>query len=249
MIDDGENIDEKGLKSDKEIFQNFQRTEREGIQNILKYFDRIHDKLFMFNNILIAGYFALSQFFESFSIYGIIVPLLNLGLLLIIEYRMMEKSRFESEITKKTSEEIEKNGLSINKTTRYSLYSIISTTIVVGIFIYNFFTLDSKANISTDNIEKVCSSQAFDTLANNSDNLLIIGAWTDNETENASIAFYEDSMIYVDANDLIKFDLISDTLIRYFDRIIDTSRIIKLTTDSLVIESGYGIENYIRFKD
>jgi hypothetical protein len=140
------NWEEHELMPDQElkaIDDNFKRIESEGIQNILKYFDRIHDKLFTFNNILIAGYFALSQFFKSFSVYGIIIPILNLGLLLIIEYRMMEKSRFEAEITKKTKDEIDKNGLSINKTTRYSLYAIISTTIVVGIFIYNLFSLDS----------------------------------------------------------------------------------------------------------
>ena len=137
-------------KEVEEIYQNFKRTEREGVQNILKYFDRIHDKLFTFNNILIAGYFALSQFFDSFSVYGIIIPILNLGLLLIIEYRMMEKSRFESQITQKTKEDIDKNGLSINKTTRYSLYSIISTAIVVGIFMFNLFSLNSRANTTSD---------------------------------------------------------------------------------------------------
>lgn len=227
------------VEEEDKIAENFARTEREGVQNILKYFDRIHDKLFMFNNILIAGYFALSQFFESFSIYGIIIPIINLGLLIIIEYRMMEKSRFESEITKKTGEEIEKNGLSINKTTRYSLYSILSTTVVVVIFIYSLFSLDSKANPIPET-ESLKNEQVAETT--------ILGAWTDNETENASIAFYKDSMIYVDAFKYIKYELKSDTLIRFFDGIIDTSRIINLTLDSLVIESDYGIEKYVKFK-
>jgi len=65
------------------IFENFESTEHEGVRDILKYFDRIHDKLFTFNNILIAGYFAMSRFFDSFSIYMIIIPLVNLGLLLL----------------------------------------------------------------------------------------------------------------------------------------------------------------------
>ena len=137
-----EDLDNVTSEVDK-IFENFKRTEHEGVRDILKYFDRIHDKLFTFNNILIAGYFALSRFFDAFSIYMIIVPLVNLGLLLFIEYRMMEKSRFESEITKKTPKEIEKYDLSINKTTRYSLYSILSTTIVIFIFIFSLFTLVS----------------------------------------------------------------------------------------------------------
>ena len=229
MIDDIDNQ----TSEVEEIFENFKRTEHEGVKDILKYSDRIHDKLFTFNNILIAGYFALSRFFNAFSIYMIIVPLVNLGLLLFIEYRMLEKSRFESEITQKTPKEIEKYGLSINKTTRYSLNSIISTMIVVLIFIFSLSNLESKAK----SIKK--SKMNIN---------LLIGSWTDHRTENASIAFYIDSMIYVDALKYIKYDLKSDTLIRHFDGITDTAIITKVTMDSLVIKSENGIEKYGRFK-
>ena len=78
---------------------------------------------------------------------------------------------------------------------------------------------------------------------------LLIGSWTDHSKENASIAFYKDSMIYVDALTFIHYDLKSDTLIRYFDGITDTSIITKLTVDSLVIKSKFGIEKYERFND
>lgn len=260
MVDNSEiDWEEHGLTSDeelKEIDKSFKRIEREGIQNILKYFDRIHDKLFTFNNILIASYFALSQFFESFSVYGIIIPILNLGLLIVIEYRMMEKSRFESEITKKNREQIDENGLSINKTTRYSLYTIISTSIVVGVFMYNLFTLDSKANSTTNeivtlpqySIEQDSISNFDNTLLILSDSL-IIGVWTDFETENATMAFDKDSIFYVDALKTIRYTLSSDTLIRFFDEIIDTSRVLLNTHDTLIIESKYGIENYGRVKN
>lgn len=139
--------EEHGLMSDKELDEidaNFKRTEVEGVQNILKYFDRIHDKLFTFNNILIGGYFVLSQIYDSFSIYGIIIPLINLAILLFIEYRMMEKSRFEADVRKKTQEEIETHGISINKTNFYSLITFLTTAIVVGIFIFNLFTISEK---------------------------------------------------------------------------------------------------------
>jgi len=236
-------------KEVEEIYQNLKRTELVGVQNILKYFDRIHDKLFAFNNILIAGYFALSQFFESFSVYGIIIPILNFGLLLIIEYRMMEKSRFESKITKKTKEEIDKYGLSINKTTRYSLYAIISTSIVVGIFIYNLFTLNSKANTTTFNTETHFQQPISDEMNNSSSDSTIVGSWTDYETENATLAFYKDSIFYLDANKMIPYKILSDTLLRYFDGMTDTSKIILLTSDTLIIESNYTLENYGKFKN
>lgn len=236
-------------KEVEEIYQNFKRTEREGVQNILKYFDRIHDKLFTFNNILIAGYFALSQFFESFSVYGIIIPILNLGLLILIEYRMMEKSRFESQVTQKTKEEIDKNGLSINKTTRYSLYAIISTSIVVGIFIFNLFSLDSKANTTTDKPLNIKQEPVLKEIEISKTDSTIIGAWTNYETENATLAFYDDSIFYLDANKLICYKIVSDTLFRHFDGMIDTSKVILLTSDSLILESNYGTENYEKFKN
>jgi hypothetical protein len=162
--------EKRELMTDKEldeIDENFKRSEIEGVQNILKYFDRIHDKLFTFNNILIGGYFALSQIYDSFSIYGIIIPLINLAILLFIEYRMMEKSRFEADVRNKTSEEIKKHGLSINKTNLYSLFAILTTTVVVGVFIYNVFTLSQTdsltetiiENIQTENIDKVLDSE------------------------------------------------------------------------------------------
>ena len=242
------NIEETD-KEVEEIYQNFKRTEREGVQNILKYFDRIHDKLFTFNNILIAGYFALSQFFESFSVYGIIIPILNLGLLLLIEYRMMEKSRFESQITQKTSEEIDKNGLSINKTTRYSLYAIISTVIVVGIFIYNLFSLDSKANTVTNELESIVQDSVSNKIKVPYTDSTIIGAWTDYESENATLAFYKDSVFYLDANKMIYYNITSDTLFRHFDKMVDTSKIILLTSDTLIIKSNFGTENYGKFKN
>ena len=44
----------------KRIIENFKNTETEGLKNILMYFGKIHDKLFTFNNILIAGFFLHS---------------------------------------------------------------------------------------------------------------------------------------------------------------------------------------------
>ena len=67
-------------KLDK-IDDNLRKDEEEGIKNILKHFDRLHDKLFTFNNILIAGYFALSKLINSISPINIIIPIINLGIL------------------------------------------------------------------------------------------------------------------------------------------------------------------------
>lgn len=118
-----------------EMDQRFKKTEEEGLKNLLKHFDRIHDKLFTFNNILIAGYFALSKLENKISLSFIMLPIANFIILLFIEYKMMEKSRFESQITKKPMNEISKWGKSIERTNQYSLLSIISTSIVTIIFL------------------------------------------------------------------------------------------------------------------
>jgi len=122
-------------RSVREIGERFDRTEQEGLKNMLKHFDRLHDNLFSFNNILIAGFFAISEFGKKVSPWSIIIPLLNLCVLIYIEFRMMNKSRFEAEIKSKSPLEIEKWGKGIGNTNWYSLLSIITTVIVTLIFL------------------------------------------------------------------------------------------------------------------
>lgn len=130
---------EKMEQDHKKISENFDKIEYDGKRDILKYFDRIHDKLFNFNNILIAGFFTLSKFKSDVVVQTILFPLINLVFLIYIEYKMMEKSRFESQITTKNINDIDKIGYSISKTNKYSLYIIFSTIIVIIIFLYNLF--------------------------------------------------------------------------------------------------------------
>ena len=115
------------------------KMEEEGLKNVLKYFDRIHDKLFTFNNILIAGYFALSKIENSMSSNFILIPLFNLGFLLYIEARMIEKSRFEPNIKKKSSSDIDQFGKRVNNTNRLSLLALASTLFVTCFFLVNLF--------------------------------------------------------------------------------------------------------------
>ncbi len=121
------------------IDNSFKKTEEEGIKNLLKYFDRIHDKLFSFNNILIAGYFALIKIAPDhrISAYRILIPLANLLILLYIEWKMMEKSRFEADIMNKNSGDIAKHGKGIRNTNLYSFSAILSTLVVTAYFVWD----------------------------------------------------------------------------------------------------------------
>jgi hypothetical protein len=108
----------------------------EGQKNIIKYFDRIHDKLFNFNNIIIAGFFALSKIENSVSLSTILVPIANLMFLVYIEYRMMEMGRFDAKSGDKTFDEIKGNEKSIAKTNLFSLLTILTTFITTCFFLY-----------------------------------------------------------------------------------------------------------------
>jgi hypothetical protein len=119
-----------------EIMGKMERAKEEGLKNTFKYFDRIHDKLFVFNNILIAGFFGLSKFDSQISMKLILIPILNLSFLIYIEFEMMEINRFIAKVDTKRIEEIETNGERINRTNLFSLMSIFSTLVVALTFLY-----------------------------------------------------------------------------------------------------------------
>jgi hypothetical protein len=112
----------------------------EGVKNILKHFDRIHDKLFNFNNILIVGYFTLSKIYNSISIFNILIPICNLLILIYVEYRMMEKSRFDATIFTIPMDNLKDYRKRNNITNLFSLFSIITTLLVTSMFLYYLFT-------------------------------------------------------------------------------------------------------------
>ncbi len=120
----------------KEINDKIKIIEQEGKNNILKYFDRIHNKLFSLNNIFIVAFFALFKLNDNTPLFTVFIPLVNLCLLLFIEYRMMEKSRIESEISSKFEEFTKIHKNQIDRTNLYSLLTIFSTLIVFIAFIY-----------------------------------------------------------------------------------------------------------------
>lgn len=155
------------------INENFRKTEEEGAKSIIKYFDRIHDKLFTFNNILIAGYFTLSKLLDSISAFTIIIPLINLGFLIYIEYRMMEKSRFEADIRSKDKSQIDNHGLSINKINFYSLKAIASTTLVTLYFLYNLLATSPKFDTETKSLNTNFGTVQVDTLKADTDTLKV----------------------------------------------------------------------------
>lgn len=134
------NIDEFNEEM-KKMDENFTHISRTGAQNILNYFDRIHSKLFSLNNMLIAGYFALSQLHASVNNQFILFPVLNMVLLVWIDYKMMNISRVNADIQNKNLKQIQDNNKSVSSTNLISLLSIITTATVLAIFLLKLLTI------------------------------------------------------------------------------------------------------------
>ena len=133
---------EESLKEADELINNFKEQEKQGLRDILRYYDRIHDKLFSFNNMLIAGYFVIIAMPNSqTNPWWILLPIFNMLNLVFVDYEMMEKSRFESAIMSKSQKEIQNHGKRISKTTWRSLFTIISTLIVTFVFVIQLIKL------------------------------------------------------------------------------------------------------------
>lgn len=123
-------------KESEESYQKMKRSEEENMRDIVKYFDKIHDNIFTYNNLLIAAFFGLAQFQNNISRWTILIPIVNLWILLWINYRMMESARLQSNITNVQTDVIKKHGKYIRNTNLYSLLSIVSTFLVTLSFLY-----------------------------------------------------------------------------------------------------------------
>lgn len=136
---------ELGIMTEQELRDmdlRFERMEEAGIADTQKYFDRMHDKLFSLNSLLIAGYFALIAIRKDVPSWSIIIPTLNSVLLFYIDYRMLLRSRLQACITTLDEKRRNKYGSIMQKTNLYSLLSIYSTIAVVLFF--GYFLLSSN---------------------------------------------------------------------------------------------------------
>lgn len=99
-------------------------------------FDRIHDKVFNLNNILIATYMVLGTFpSESpiLKLWTVIFPVFNLIFLIYLEIRQMGIHRFAANEKAWTDKERNQYGKKINSQT---LLSLLSFGLTLGCFIY-----------------------------------------------------------------------------------------------------------------
>jgi len=126
----------------KEMNQRWERVEENGIADTQKYFDRMHDKVFSLNNLLIAAYFALIAFRKDVPNWSVIIPTVNSVLLLYVDYRMLLRARLQSNIRSISGKERDRYGAIQTNTNLYSLLSIYSTITVMLVF--GYFLLSTR---------------------------------------------------------------------------------------------------------
>lgn len=123
------------------------KAEKEGdeaAKKIQSSFDRIHDKLFNFNNMLIAAFLGLSKFPTDnpiFSPWMAILPILNLIYLVLLEYWQMEIYRHASRRMQwdlDLKKDVKKYG---DMVSRQNLRSFLSIFTTFGLFAFLVFKI------------------------------------------------------------------------------------------------------------
>ena len=121
------------LKECEDIFKRFDNVEERAKGEIVKYFDRIHDKLFAYQLFFLAGYISLIAIPSiSISVWWLLLPVFGVGRLIHIDWKMMEQNRKIANINQLTSiqiEELNKELRTININSLEVILESILTTI------------------------------------------------------------------------------------------------------------------------
>lgn len=92
-------------------------------------------------------------------------------------------------------------------------------------------------------------SKSNNIVQNKKDKSLIIGIWTNGQTENATFEINKDSILYVENYQKYSYNIVGDSLIIHFDGFDSASKIDKLSNDSLILFKGRKRLKYWRFKN
>lgn len=125
------NIREKTTEMMQETNKLLDKSDRrveQATDQIQNTFDRIHDKIFNFNNILIGAFLVLGTFPNNqpyVKLWTIIFPILNMAYMIFIDIRQMEIHRYAAGEQDWTNAERDEYGKKIEKQTKLSLLSLV----------------------------------------------------------------------------------------------------------------------------
>lgn len=115
------------MSDTNKLFEKSDRRVEHEMNQIQNSFDRIHDKIFNFNNIMIGAFLVLGTFpsdYPCVRLWTIIFPIFNMVFMIYIDYRQMEIHRYAAGEQDWTNVEREVYGNKINKQTLLSLFSL-----------------------------------------------------------------------------------------------------------------------------
>ena len=124
------------LRDCEDIFKCFDNEAERAKGEIVKYFDRIHDKLFAYQLFFLAGYISLIAIPSiRISVWWLLIPVFCVGRLIYIDWKMMEQNRQRANIKNLNLVQIEELNKEQNSITLNSLEVILESIITTIGFI------------------------------------------------------------------------------------------------------------------
>ena len=125
------------IKENEEIMQRMDMVEEKAKDEVVKYFDRIHDKLFAYQLFFLAGYISLVAIPSiHVSPWLLIIPVFCVARLIHLDWRMMEHNRVLADLKNQNKQKLDKLNEKQMWTNMQSLEVILESMVTTIIFIF-----------------------------------------------------------------------------------------------------------------
>ena len=125
------------IKESEEIMQRMDKVEEKAKDEVVKYFDRIHDKLFAYQLFFLAGYISLVAIPSiHVSPWLLILPVFCVARLIHLDWRMMEHNRVLADLKNQNKQKLDKLNEKQMWTNMQSLEIILESMVTTIIFIF-----------------------------------------------------------------------------------------------------------------
>ena len=124
------------IEENEERIQRMDKVEEKAKDEIVKYFDRIHDKLFAYQLFFLAGYISLVAIPSiDVSPWLLIIPIFCVARLIHLDWRMMEHNRILSDVKNQSKRQLDQLNEKQMWTNMQSLEIILESLVTTVIFI------------------------------------------------------------------------------------------------------------------
>ena len=124
------------IKDGEECIQRMHKVEEDAKFEVVKYFDRIHDKLFAYQLFFLAGYISLVAIPSiDASPWLLIIPVSCVWRLIYLDWKKMGQNRRLSDLMNQNKLQIDLLNENLEKINQQSLEIILESVITTVIFI------------------------------------------------------------------------------------------------------------------